>query len=106
MQTPRQIISDYAKRVSLGKSNFKRNDPRESLDMEISLGLDEDFHAQFMEPAVKAMWKRLNINKDRKYKDIDIDEFDHYAIAFSNALDEYMKQWKKFNRSGWYTGDR
>lgn len=104
MKTPRQIFDSYIDKVSRGESSFHRSDPRESLGFEVTFSLDEDFHVQFIEPAVKAMWKRMNLNNDRRFRDIDIDEFDHYAIAFSNALDAYMKQLRKFNKTGWHTG--
>lgn len=104
MKTPRQLYSDYAKRVSLGEGLYKRDTPRDELDLEVAFGLDEDFHTQFIEPAVKAMWKRMNLDSDRRFSDIDMDEFDHYAIAFSNGLDAYMKQWRKFNKTGWVAG--
>lgn len=105
MKTPRQIFDDYIEKVSRGESIYKRSDPRESLDLEVSSGLDRDFHMQLMKPAVKAIWKRFNLDNDRRFRDIDIDEFDHYAIAFSNALDAYMKQWRRYNKTGWSTHD-
>ena len=75
------------------------------MDLEVAFNLDEDFHIQFIEPAVKAMWKRFNLDNDRRFRDIGEDEFNHYAIAFSNALDAYMKQWRRYNKTGWYTHD-
>ncbi|WP_131827796.1 hypothetical protein [Mycolicibacterium fortuitum] len=42
--------------------------------------------------AAKAMYKRLNVHKRwPKWRDLDIDAFDHYCIAAELAIDAFHK---------------